>query len=234
MNRVELINLLLSHTGQQNYLEIGVRDGKTITKVLAKNKVGVDPAYRLNSKVKWKRWVGLDKFKLVKQTSDDYFGSGLPHQDFKKGIDVVFVDGLHNFEQSLKDVNNALKHLSADGFIVLHDCNPKGAAQAYPVKHSYDEVVEKLRTEGIQGWTGEWNGDVWKTIVYLKATNPNLKIVTINADQGLGVIKVEGEYTTLEIDPQTIASLDYHFLEKHRKEVLGLVSEEEFLKKYLN
>jgi len=55
------------------------------------------------------------------------------------GLDVVFIDGLHTFLQSLKDVQNSLRYLNANGVIVLHDCNPLSEAAAFPAV-SIDEV----------------------------------------------------------------------------------------------
>jgi hypothetical protein len=228
MNRLTLINTLLTRIKGNNYLEIGVRDGKTITEVKAKHKVGVDPAYHLKRNLALKGVLGLNDFKLFKQTSDEFFKNEAK-KTFPDGIDLVFIDGLHNYDQSLRDVINSLEFLNPNGFMVLHDCNPKGAAQAYPIKNSYDEVIEVLQSGGIEGWTGEWNGDVWKTIVHLRAFHPELNVRTIDADQGLGVISFGQNHHQLNVEKSELENAEFDFLEQNRKRFLGLISKEEFL-----
>ncbi|NVK53914.1 MAG: class I SAM-dependent methyltransferase [Flavobacteriaceae bacterium] len=231
MNRVNLINFLLAKIRSSSYLEIGVRDGKTISKIKAKFKVGVDPAYQLKKELVLKELFKLNDFKLFKLTSDNFFVNKAK-KVFPNGIDVVFVDGLHNYDQSLRDVLNSLKFLNQNGFIVLHDCNPKGAAQAYPIKESYAEVVAQLQNGGIEGWTGEWNGDVWKTIVHLRTFNPDLKVITIDSDQGLGVITFGKNEDLLKIKKEELLNANFDFLEENRNELLGLLSVVDFLEAY--
>lgn len=228
MNRISLINLLLAEIKGGSYLEIGVRDGKTISKIVSKSKVGVDPAYNLKRDLALKEVMGLNNFKLFKQTSDVFFKNEAK-KVFPYGVDLVFIDGLHNYEQSLRDVINSLKFLNPNGFLVLHDCNPKGAAQAYPIQNSYNEVIEVLRNEGIEGWTGEWNGDVWKTIVHLRAFHPELNVRTIDADQGLGVISFGQNENLLQVGKDQLDNAGFELLENNRIEFLGLISVNDFL-----
>lgn len=227
MNRITLVNSLLDFMRGESYLEIGVRDGKTITEIKAKHKVGVDPAYNLKRDLAFKEVFGFNDFKLFKQTSDDFFKI-IAKKVFPKGIDLVFIDGLHNYEQSLRDVINSLGFLNPKGFLVLHDCNPKGAAQAFPIKNSYNEVIEALKNGGIEGWTGEWNGDVWKTIVHLRAFHPELNVRTIDADQGLGIVWFGKNDELLKVERNELENAGFEFLAKNRSEFLGLISEEDF------
>ena len=39
-------------------------------------------------------------------------------------FDLIFIDGLHLANQVQKDIENSLKFIKDEGFIVLHDCNP--------------------------------------------------------------------------------------------------------------
>ena len=137
--------------------------------------------------------------------------------------------GLHNFQQSLNDTLNSLKYISHDGFIILHDCNPISEARATPVERSYDEIQVKIENNEIEGWDGGWNGDVWKTIIYLRSIRSDLEIFTIDSDQGLGVIKF-GDSQLLPFNKfEEVKVLDYQFLEKDRKNLLNLVSPSEGL-----
>ena len=54
------------------------------------------------------------------QESDDYFSS----LDKTIKYDLIFIDGLHLEHQVDKDINNSLNHLSENGVIIIHDCNP--------------------------------------------------------------------------------------------------------------
>lgn len=154
---------------------------------------------------------GVDpRFKCdYKMTSDVFF----KQLSKEKIYDIIFIDGLHLYKQILKDVKNSLKHINKKGIIVLHDCNPKN---------------EKRQLEIKKKW-GPWNGSTWKTIVILRMTKPKLFITTINADQGLGIIK-KGHQKLFKYTPEN--ELTYDFLVKNRKELLNLISEKEFYNQF--
>jgi hypothetical protein len=105
-SRTSIINHLIHKYKFNNYLEIGVRDGRNYDKIIIKNKTGVDPepTKEINN--------------LKKVTSDVFF------ENNKEFFDIIFIDGLHIEQQVDKDINNSLNFLSNDGYIVMHDCNP--------------------------------------------------------------------------------------------------------------
>jgi hypothetical protein len=82
------------------YLEIGIEYGTTFNNVhfFDENKVGVDPDPKFE--------YGDN---VIKDTSDKFF------EDCDDEFDVVFIDGMHQCEYILKDINNALKHLKTNG-----------------------------------------------------------------------------------------------------------------------
>jgi len=88
----------------------------------------------------------------------------------KESFDCIFIDGLHHYNQVLKDIDNSLKILNSNGLILIHDCLPK-SLDAQPVPRT---VVE-------------WNGDVWKPFVSKRVKNV-LDAYTCYADHGIGVI----------------------------------------------
>ncbi len=116
VRRWHIINRLIRHLGYSNYLEIGVRDPRAnFRRVIASHKDGVDPSPRSHC-----------RFQV---TSDEFFEK--VQRERKLIYDIVLIDGLHLEEQVLRDVENSLEWLAADGTIVLHDCNPlTEAAQA--------------------------------------------------------------------------------------------------------
>ena len=50
-------------------------------------------------------------------TSDIFFENIDKDQKF----DIIFIDADHTYEQVVKDINNSMKHLSANGVIIMHD-----------------------------------------------------------------------------------------------------------------
>ena len=49
-------------------------------------------------------------------TSDIFFKNN------EDKFDIIFLDGLHTYEQTIKDINNAIQSIEDDGVILVHDC----------------------------------------------------------------------------------------------------------------
>jgi hypothetical protein len=164
-------------------------------------------------------------------TSDRFFNeraTGI----YRNGLDIVLVDGLHTYDQALRDVQNALKYLNENGLIVMHDCNPASSLSAYPVKKSMDELKVAKRKNPQLDWPGAWNGDVWKALWHLRCTHPELTIFTLKCDHGLGIVlkkavNIEPIETDIS-DVEMILEADYQFLDAHRRRILNLKSPEYF------
>jgi hypothetical protein len=197
MTRTEIINELIQKYGYQNYLEIGVntpsQPGYNWVGVKSKIKHGVDP--------------NVDT--TYRMTSDDFFDNHVSEK-----YDIVFVDGLHIFEQAYRDIINSLKWLSPNGTIVVHDCNP------------IEEITQRRERA-----SDAWHGDVWKAIIKLRMEEAELTISTVDTDEGCAIIR-RGNQILLpafsDEDPY-----DYSFLERRRVESLNLISVEDFKKIYL-
>ena len=84
IHRKEIINTIIKSKNFKNYLEIGCDQNELFLEVQIKNKIGVDPndggTHRITSDVFFKK--NKDKF------------------------DLIFIDGLHIYSQTLKDINN--------------------------------------------------------------------------------------------------------------------------------
>jgi Methyltransferase domain len=205
--RVAVVAAELRRFAAPRYLEIGVHTGVLFTHVRARRKIGVDPAPAIPA---WKWWLHPNtamRGSLVKAASDAYFAGLDPEVEF----DVAFVDGGHTFEQSLRDVENALAHLSPEGVVLVHDVNPPTAASAMP------DPREAARLPG-----GEcWCGDVWRTVVWLRATRDDLVVETLDTDFGIGVVR-RGATEPLPLTGAAVAALTYGDLDRNRVAFLGL------------
>ena len=209
MWRVDVIQEIINKKNASNYLEVGVCEGECFFKINAKRKFAVDPFFSIDPIImkssfrKFLKKILYNSFvNYYPITSDEFFKKN------KYKFDVVFVDGLHTHQQSLKDVLNVLDCLNDNGVIIMHDCNPSTESQAHPSK-SHDDAA-KLN---LPCWTGEWCGDVWKTVVNLRSKREDLQVFVLNCDYGLGVIK-KGKSQKLEIEltEKEIENLPYQYL----------------------
>jgi len=219
MNRVDVIQEIIDRKNAKSYLEIGVDYGNSFFPVKAKRKVAVDPQFRfsIKSRIYWtlKNIYNITA-KFYELTSDDFFSL----TTFMEPFDLIFLDGLHTYQQSLNDVINSLERLNQQGIIVMHDCNPPNQAAAYPA-----ESYERAAALKLPGWTGEWCGDVWKTICYLRSQRQDLKVFVLDCDYGLGIITRGDPDSYLCLDLDTINQMTYDDLSARRKELLNLKDE---------
>ena len=109
------INRALSLFGNDTtYIEIGVRDGVCIHQIDAKWKAAVDPAPVDPEFIK------SDGTTLFEQTSDQFFESDAMAWLAGRELNVAFVDGLHEFEQALRDVLHLEPLMAEKGIIFIH------------------------------------------------------------------------------------------------------------------
>ena len=216
MNRVDVIRYLLSGRRHTSYLEIGVRRGDCFREIRAGCKVAVDPHFQIAKRHYW-HWRNVISARYFECTSDAFFAEKLG-QCRVAPFDVIFIDGLHTYQQSFADVENSLRHLKPDGWIVLHDCNPPCEMAAVPAT-SYAEAKAKF---GLRESGGAWNGDVWKTVVRLRSQACDLDITVLDCDEGLGLIRRGTTGELLSFTADQIQTLSYADLACDRKRLLNL------------
>jgi predicted O-methyltransferase YrrM len=186
-SRTELINALISAAGFERYLEVGVGSGDHFRQVIAPIRHGIDPA-------------GDATFPM---TSDAFFGARLGCDAY----DLIFIDGLHEEDQCVRDLDHALERLAPAGLIVLHDANP-------PTEWHQRPVAEAAPGE-------EWNGTVWRALVRFRAAHPQIRVVTADLDWGCAVIRPDATPRAGPVDVPD--PLDWHSFAAHRDRLLGLV-----------
>lgn len=188
-NRIALLNTLAARNPNAAYLEIGCFRNYLFNSLPLPIKVGVDP-----------RQGGT-----VRATSDAFFASNT------RKFDLIFIDGLHTYDQVHRDVANALKVINPGGWIAMHDMLPRNPMEQH---------------EELTGIT-EWVGQSWKVAFELLETEGvDFKIVKI--DYGVGVIRVETPGTELADRRASLDGMQFEYLyDNHTR--LPLVSWEEAL-----
>jgi hypothetical protein len=100
---------------------------------------------------------------IFPQTSDDFFASSrLDALLGTRPLSLGFIDGLHLFEQALRDFINLEARCGPDSTILIHDTVP------------LDEPTQRRERE-----TQFHTGDVWRTILCLRKYRPELQVFTI-------------------------------------------------------
>ena len=127
---------------------------------------GVDPAPSVTSSLH-------TETHLFAETSDAFFAARrLDGLLAGRPVKLAFVDGLHTFEQCLRDVLNLEAWCDSTSVVLLHDTMP------------LDELTQRRERK-----TVFWTGDVWKALVALKHYRPDLDLFTIPAaPTGLTVV----------------------------------------------
>lgn len=126
ISRPEAINQFLALFDAPSYLEIGVSEGETFFAVKAQRKVAVDPKFRFPFDRAIKENASCTFHEVA---SDIYFSDWIgPSEVFQ----VIYLDGLHTFEQTLRDFTNAIRFLAPDGVIIIDDIVPNSYQSGLP------------------------------------------------------------------------------------------------------
>lgn len=132
-----------------NYLEIGCDKNGTFNSICLplKNKIGVDPV----------------SGGTIRTTSDEFFVNN--NQKF----DIIFIDGLHTYQQVKKDFQNSLNCLKDQGYIFVDDMLPYN----WGMQHN-----PRIQSK--------WTGDVWKLAIEIIDSNI-INYNFIETNYGIGV-----------------------------------------------
>ncbi len=191
--------------------------GQAFQRISADVKIAVDPALKLSARTREIADAKARVTRYFETTSDAFFEEEATFLD-EHPIDVALIDGLHTYEQVVRDVEYTVRHLKGDGVIFLHDCNPPFALAGRRAA-SWEDFVAQQRGPLV---VGIWNGDVWKAIVHLRSTRPDLVVGVLKCDQGVGFVCKGVPQETLSYSPTEIEALTYADLKTDRRRLLNL------------
>ncbi|WP_440635158.1 class I SAM-dependent methyltransferase [Candidatus Pelagibacter sp. HIMB1746] len=188
-NRSDIIQKIIDYKNYKSYLEVGCDDDLNFNQIKIETKVGVDPINGGN----------------IRKTSDEFF------LENKISFDCIFIDGLHEYDQVKKDINNSLNHLNDGGIIFVHDCLPRSF---------FEQAVP--RSQYI------WTGDVWKHIVELR-TKDFIDICVGNLDMGLGIILKRKNSNVLKLNSKNFKKLRFKEYYKNYQNYLNLIHHKQII-----
>jgi len=181
--RDQIIQEVIYRKSYNSYLEIGCDQNQVFSKIKISQKIGVDPV----------------SGGTIRDTSDNFFKKN------NLKFDIIFIDGLHEYDQVKKDISNSLLFLNDNGVIFLHDCMPRGF---------FYQAVPRSRAV--------WNGDVWKNIVESR-TKLEIDTYVIHADQGIGMILKRSNRNLLKLDINSFKKLKYKYFFYNYKKCLNII-----------
>ncbi len=183
------LNHLARELGARSYLEIGVFGGDTFQKVEVDKKTGIDPEFQFN----WKD-INNDNSVILREISSDcYFESLDPGQCF----DLVFIDGLHTYDQTYRDLQNTLRHSNPRSVVLIDDTIP---CDVFSTCRDQQECIRLRTIAGGLPTDNRWHGDTYKLIPLLALFNSDMNFCTIS-DRGNPQTLVWRKNTTHWADP---------------------------------
>ena len=150
----------------------------------------------------------------------------LTFADISTKYDIVFLDGLHKFEQTFRDFCNSQSHCHDRTVWMIDDVHPNDVFSAHPDQ----KLAYRFRTlHGKQGRA--WHGDVFKLVFAIHDFFPNLSYRTISDGgnpQTVVVRRARKDFRPRLGDLEKISRLTYYdFIEN--RDLLNLATEEEVL-----
>ena len=138
----------------RKYIEIGVRQGKSLSLSNSIHAIGIDPAPIVERQ--------LRKNETIFRSSSDRFFRDCDQKIIKnicRNFDLAFIDGMHLVEYALRDFINLEKRSHENSVIIIDDILPP----------SYEWTSRDRKTKN-------WCGDVWRLIDILIKEREDLSI----------------------------------------------------------
>ena len=220
----DLINDIAKIIDARSYLEIGVETGLTFNQVKIFQKTAVDPRFLFDYQRDFRTNLSFHEI-----TSDEFFKKLAKNEIKNQKFDLVFIDGLHVFEQVVKDFMNVINHMNLGGVIVIDDTVPIDEFSALPSQKD----CYRLRIESGRHNDGSWHGDVYK-LIYILSKNEKYKIhiatVTDLSNPKTVVWMEDGEWSRFEIESRLVDKTFDELFENGTPKSFMPMNKKEFLK----
>ena len=176
IDRSAVVQQMLNLSDQPSYLEIGVDHGQTFGALSAAHKTAVDPDFKFTPPD------STANVEFHRATSDEYFANLCP---IGRYFDVVYIDGLHIFEQVLRDLLNAVLRLTPGGVIIIDDIVPASYQSAMPLINEAFQVRDRLALDhpSLRN-DNTWMGDVYKLAFFIETFMQQLSYATVQENHG--------------------------------------------------
>lgn len=190
-----------------NYVEIGIQKGVSMHQALPDTPrvIGIDPMPDIRPVIAQQRPAA--NAEIYELTSDEFFQRYDLTELLGGSVVLAFIDGLHLFEQVLRDFANLERHSDDRTVILLHDCIP------------FDET-----TASRERTTDFYSGDVWKAVLALRRERPDLRMAIVRtAPTGLCLVTGLNSSRRFQADLLEIEAryqdLDFDYYVSHRNQM---------------
>lgn len=201
--------------GAKSYLEIGVSKGHTFLNVNFPLKHAVDPKFQLDVAAN-----SSDSVRFFETTSDDFF---INKADPNQKYDLMFLDGLHTFEQTFRDFCCSQAHAHDRTIWLIDDVHPNDIFSAHPNQRT---TYRHRRRHGLAGKA--WHGDVYKLVFAVNDFFPNLSFRTIvggGNPQTVIIRRQRTDFAPIYDNLEQISRMTFYDFVAHRDR-MNLVSDE--------
>jgi hypothetical protein len=211
-NRLRRLGAL---NGAARYLEIGVCNGDTFLNVEFPVADAVDPRFQFDI-VAFAR----EGARFLSKTSDDFFREDTVGQVY----DLMFLDGLHTFEQCFRDFCASMAHAHERTIWLIDDTVPN---DAFSIRKNMKETWRLRAAHGIK--SPAWHGDVFKTLFAIHDFFPTFDYRTVEGTGNPQTIVIRSprrDFAPRWNSLEAISRCDYmDFLDN--RDILKSVSEDE-------
>lgn len=171
----ERINKLAALNQARTYLEIGVAEGNTFHGVNINHKTAVDPEFLFDVS----QYANQPGQYYYNKKSDDFFqevGREISEsaRDDNFTWDIVYIDGLHTYEQAMADFINSFRYTNDRTIWIFDDTVPTDPWSTIP---NMPLCYYFRKLAGIA--CGDWQGDVFKCIFDIHDFYPDFSYATV-------------------------------------------------------
>ena len=140
-----------------------------------RRKTGVDPGFRFDYESKCS-----DTVSFYQSTSDDFFTRQALSND---KYDLIFLDGLHTYEQTFRDFCATLAYSHSQTIWLLDDTVPISLPSSIPDPRKFAAV-----RRNVGDTRAAWMGDVYKVVFSIHDFFPQFNYATFESGHGQTVI----------------------------------------------